>query len=56
MRGKYTRDCVTGGIKSNLTRISQKIEEHDPQLPEDETLLFRITDMLRATVNVRNVE
>ena len=55
-RFNKSRHLATGAIKSNLTRIAQKIEEKDPELPEGETNLFRITDMIRGTVLVSSVE
>lgn len=48
---RRTSFLVTGGIKSNLIRIAQKIESNDFELEGP----FRVTDMLRATVKVETI-
>ena len=52
---------VTGNVKSNLGRVAHKISEwkvrnEDDDLVQDPTGVFKITDMIRATVVVNKPE
>ena len=41
---------VKGGLKQNLIRVAQKAQEH--KVLGEEDMVFRITDMMRASVVV----
>ena len=43
---------VIGNLKSNLQRIAQKIKS----FPGEEINPFRVTDMIRATINVQKTD
>ena len=49
---------VTGNLKTNLHKISQKVDEYEKEEGEGADGLgkFTITDMVRATLHVKNPE
>ena len=49
-RGKESK--VVGGIKENLMRIAQKINDKEGKAIKETDKTFRISDIIRATIIV----
>ena len=52
-RGKDTK--VVGNIKHNLMRIAQKIHEKNGRVKGENDKTFRVTDMIRASILVQDL-